>query len=151
MSDAHQRDTFISCAELLRAEAQRSENAESNLRAHLQATPEPFAGALRQAADLERDLATLLRGYADAGPKHVIGTRLQYTADSHSNTHADPENPDDALRQLVAVNKVISDNLLTAVRNDIPAEVAEELDTLWRDADKLGRRISMIHVTMQDI
>lgn len=149
MRDTQNQDTYLSCAELLNTEAGRCERAASDLKAHMGTAPEPFSDALREAAALEQELATLMRDYAARGPKHVVETRLQYTADSEE--HSDPKSPEDALVRLTDINKEISEKLLIATRNEIPAEVAEELDTLWRDIDKLCRKISMIHVTMQDV
>lgn len=145
MPSTSHNDTFLSCAELLRTEAQRSDDAQSDLQSTLPLASEHFAGALREVAALEQELTGMLRDYADRGPTQVLETRLQYTADSEH--HPDPKNSHDALCRLVAVNREISENLSTAAGNHIPPEVAEQLETLWRDVDNLCRQISRIQVT----
>ncbi|WP_439134254.1 hypothetical protein [Pseudomaricurvus sp.] len=143
------QDTFLSCADLLKGEADRCEIAERDLRVHMQSTSEPFAMTLQEIADLEREMVTLMRSYAARGPTKVVETRLQYTADS--GVYEDPKTPESALVRLTAVNKEVSDKLFTAINNDIPQEIAEELDTLWRNMETLGLKISMMHVTTQDV
>ncbi|MCB1676474.1 MAG: hypothetical protein KDI01_09295 [Halioglobus sp.] len=145
-----QHDTFLSCDEMLRYEARRCKDAVHGLETLGADAAEPGASALREAAALERELIELLTDYAARGPQKVLATRLQYTADSSARQH-EPESVDAALRGLIALNAEVGDKLRVAAGNDIPADVAQELDTLWRDVDAQSRRIAMLHVTLRDI
>lgn len=68
----------------------------------------------------------------------------QFTPPTHTSAG-------NAFRQLQNVNVAGVDNLREQVRNTVAPDVGDELDTLWRDAGALVRRISMIHTIMRDL
>lgn len=148
MNETPKQDTFLSLAEVLETAVQQCLNAERNLRGSLYQAGEPHTLALGEMAESERKLAALLSGFADKMPDKVLATRFQYTLDSIE--YPEPRDPFEAASRLIEVNERIVDDLREQARNAVPASVGEALDVLWRDVEAMGRRISMIHVTMHD-
>ncbi|MEJ2530323.1 MAG: hypothetical protein P8Y92_00875 [Halioglobus sp.] len=149
MNETHKQDTFLSLAEVLENASDRCLNAERNLRGCLYKVGEPHSLALGEMAANERDLAELLSAFAKNAPEHVLETRFQYTLDTVA--HPEPEDPFEAARYLIDNNERIVEELRGQARNATPERVVEALDVLWREVEAKGRRISMIHVTMQDV
>lgn len=143
------QDTFLSIGACLEKTAAKCRAAADSLQAHLGEVDSPYREALAEMVDTERELAELLANYADHGPKNVLDTRVQFNL--HLPEARDNPTSGEAVKHLQATNLAGVQNLREQVSNTIPPDVVEELDTLWRDAEALGRRISVIHTTMRDV
>ena len=148
MNEIPRQDTFLSLAEVLEQASQQCLNAERNLRGCLYQVSEPHSLALGEIAEHERDLAEILSSFAKNAPDGILETRFQYTLDTV--THPEPQDAFEAARSLIDSNERIVDELREQSLKAIPETVVETLDILWRDVEAVGRKISMIQVTMQD-
>jgi len=148
MNEHVTKDSFLKIEEVLQQAAAQCRDAGLALRLSLGEAPEPYKLALEEIADLEQELGSLLARFAREAPASVLETRCQYTIDTYQ-----PPEPDDysaAADQLIELNKKIIDDLAEQTTKAAPEDVEEALDALWRNVDTLGRKISMIRLTMQD-
>lgn len=146
--EPHQ-NTFLSVGKCLETTAESCHMAAANLNRYLDSIDRPYRDGVAEIVDLENQLGDLLANYAERGPANVLDTRVQYNLPLPEPEGA--SNASRAMKLLQDTNTAGIDNLRQQAGNTIPPDVAEELDTLWRDAENLGRRISMVHVTMRDI
>jgi hypothetical protein len=142
------RDTFVSVGEILSEAARRCLEVEADLKVLAGHGSDPVSLAYEEIADSEHRLAVLLAEFASSGPQHVLDTRFQYTPDESAANR--PRNAEDAVAQLVDVNHQLCESLRELSNNVAPPEVAEDIDKLQRQVDTMGRRISMISVTLRD-
>lgn len=143
------QDTFQSIRACLEKTAVTCRAAADDLQAHLNEVNPTYQEALSRMVSTEHELAQLLTDYASQGPKNVLDTRVQFFPQL-------PEMPDsntvgEAIQHLQEINGTGVESLREQINNVIAPDVAEELDTLWRDAETLCRRISVTHTTMRDI
>ncbi|GGG52268.1 hypothetical protein GCM10011403_06830 [Pseudohongiella nitratireducens] len=143
------QDTFRSIRACLEKTAVICRAAADDLQDHLNEVNPTYQEALSRMVSTEHELAQLLADYASQGPEKVLATRVQFFPQL-------PETPDsssvgEAIQYLQLINGAGVENLREQINNVIAPDVAEELDTLWRDAETLCRRISVTHTTMRDI
>ena len=143
------QDTFRSIRACLEKTAVICRSTADDLQDHLNEVNPTYQEALSRMVSTEHELAQLLADYASQGPEKVLATRVQFFPQL-------PETPDsssvgEAIQYLQLINGAGVENLREQINNVIAPDVAEELDTLWRDAETLCRRISVTHTTMRDI
>jgi hypothetical protein len=142
------RETFVSVGDVLCGAAKRCLEAEADLKVLTRHGSDPLSMACEEIANHEHDLATLLERFTRRGPGNLLETRFQYTPEETIAPR--PRTVEDAIAHLVALNYQLSEHLRQLVDNIAPHELAESLDALRREVDALGRKISMISVTLRD-
>lgn len=143
------QDTFQTISECLKKIAVHCRRAADSLQARLDEVKPPYQEALSEIVSTEVELVRLLTDYADQGPDSVLETRVQFFPQFPDVGKA--ESPGQAVSDLQEANRAGLEYLEEQMSNIDASEVTEEFDTLWRDADKLCRRISVIHTTMRDM
>lgn len=144
-----EQDTFQSVSECLKKMAEHCRAAADNLQAHLGEIKSPYQEALSEIVSTENELTRLLSDYANQGPGSVLETRVQFFPQFPDVS--DPGSPGEAIADLQQTNEAALQYLQEQMSNIDAPDVTEELDTLWRDADRLCRRISVVQTTMQDM
>ena len=144
-----EQDTFQSVSECLKKMAEHCRAAADSLQAHLEEVKSPYQEALSEIVGTENELTRLLTDYANQGPDAVLETRVQFFPQFPDVSESD--SPGEAITDLQQANEAGLQYLQEQMSNIDAPDVTEELDTLWRDVDKLCRRVSVIHTTMQDM
>lgn len=145
-----ERDTYLSCEEILARNVNRCLKTEMNLRKELQYEEEPYLSALRKIADTEYEMTAIIYRFILAASQEVLTTRHQYTADSESPDE-DPSSLEQALDQLMAANVTLLDDLKMAAEASVGGRVTDSIDSLVNEVNLYCRKISMISLTLHDV
>jgi hypothetical protein len=142
------RDTFLSLEELLKGIIQSSQRAEEEVELRASQLVEPYSLAVREIAGVQREIVSVIEGFARNCPRNILQTSAQYTLGTAQQTV-----DDDALQavdRLISLNKQTVECLDEQAQKTVPEGVRAALEPLIKEVETLAQRVSMIRLTMQD-
>lgn len=149
------RNIFLSCADLLNDQVQRSNQICLKLRRTVAHSPEAQQPVLEQIIEKEQKLSNCIKNFVQQGPTHLLDTQLQSTPDENHNpadrsSDGEQEGYSCTITQLLALNDNIISQIETA-KESLPDTSDEAFEAFVSKVNSLCKNISMTVVTMQDV
>lgn len=143
------RETFLTWRDVLSRVADECLASEGYLRKFRMDAREPWQNMIDAIADEQHELATGIRDYLADGTEKLLSTRIQYEPELDDCNP--PQSIGDALNWSTKTNDEIVKLLDSLAAKFDAEEIHDDLEELKDKVGAVGRKISMIRVTAEDL
>lgn len=143
------RETFLTYRDILSRVADACLAAEGYLRKFRLDAKEPWQNMVEEIADVQHELARSIEAYLTDGSEEILSTRVQYEPEFEDRE--EPQSIGAALKWSTKTNDEIVELLDNIAGKFDARDIHDDLEELEDKVNAVGRKISMIRVTAEDV